>query len=104
MTNIQEYLAGTYAFDPADGFRLTLTKVEAGVSTLEFLTISGRTYTIQASKDFDQWTTVNFRVVTGGVTGSLQGSYHASEVNMLRVQVPAQVGAEQRLNFRAMVQ
>src|SRR4029434_45759 len=30
ISNLDEYLAGTYAFDPSDGFRLTLTGVVAG--------------------------------------------------------------------------
>src|SRR5262245_12475080 len=49
ISNLQEYLAGTYAFDPADGFRLTITAVVAGASDLQFLAIRGRTYSIQSS-------------------------------------------------------
>jgi hypothetical protein len=103
ITNINEYLAGTYAFDPEDGFRLTLTGVVAGASEMEFLAIRGRTYTIQASPNLQQWSSVNFGVVTGGVSGATQSSYSATDVRILRVRVPYQPGVTNRY-FRALVQ
>ena len=103
ISNLNEYLAGTYAFDPADGFRLTLTGTIAGTSSMEFLAIRARTYSIQASPNLQQWTPVNFRVVTGGVAGALQASYPATDVRTLKIQVPFQSGATNRY-FRALVQ
>jgi hypothetical protein len=102
-SNLEEYRAGTFAFDPNDGFRLTLVELNDGDTTLEFLAIRGRTYTVQASLNLRQWTQVNFRVVTGGLPGTLQDSYSASEVQNLRIEVPAQAGATNRY-FRAIVQ
>src|SRR5262245_23075630 len=65
ISNRKEYLAGTFAFDPNDGFRLALAGVNSSDSTLQFLAIRGRTYTVQASADLQQWTSVSFRVLTG---------------------------------------
>ena len=103
ISNLDEYLAGTYAFDPSDGFRLTLTGVVAGASDLEFLAIRSRTYSIQASPNLVQWTPVNFSIVTGGVAGALQSTYAATDVRTLTVRVPFQADATNRY-FRAVVQ
>jgi hypothetical protein len=103
ISNRDEYLAGTYAFDPNDGFRLSLINVDADRSQLEFLAIRGRTYTVQASLDFTSWHPVAFRVVTGGVPGTLQDNYSATDVRTLRIEVPASTGATNRY-FKAVVQ
>jgi hypothetical protein len=102
LSNEEEYRAGTYAFDPNDGFRLSLVGADAGQSQLEFLVIPGRTYTVYSSSDFQQWTPVSFRVVSGGVTGALQGNYSATAVRQLRIDVPPQAGTTNRY-FKAMV-
>ena len=104
ISNLNEYLAGTYAFDPTDGFELSLTGHDEGRSQLEFLAIRGRTYTIQASTNLQQWMPVDFRVVTGGAPGTLQKNYQATDVRLLQVEVPFQTGAETNRYFRAMVQ
>jgi hypothetical protein len=103
ISNLNEYLAGTYAFDPNDGFRLALTSVTEGASRMEFLAIRGRTYTIQSSPNLQQWTPVNFSVVTGGVPGALQNDYPASDIRNLLIEVPFQTGTTNRY-FRAMIQ
>jgi hypothetical protein len=104
LTNRQEYLASTYAYDPEDGFTLTLLDVSAGESHLEFLAVRGRTYTIHSSANLTHWTPVAFRVVTGGNPGALLGSYVAPEVEYLQVRVPFQTGGETNRFFKAMVQ
>lgn len=48
-SNLTEYLAGTYAFDPKEGFSLAIGPVEAGRAALDFTAIRGRSYTIHAS-------------------------------------------------------
>jgi len=104
ISNLNEYLAGTYAFDPTDGFALSLVGLDAGNSQLEFLAIRGRTYTIQASPNLQQWIPVSFRAVTGGIAGALQNNYQATDVRLLQVEVPFQIGAETNRYFRAIVQ
>lgn len=104
ISNYDEYIAGTYAFDPSDGFRLALTGVNAGATTMEFLAIRGRNYTIQSSPNLQQWSSVNFRIVTGGVSGALQANYPANDVRLLRLEVPFQSGGQTNRYFRAIVQ
>lgn len=103
LTNLQEYLAGTYAFDPADGFQLAITGVNAGASGLELMVIRGRNYTLQASPDLRAWTAVQFRVTGAGASASLLDNYQATDVRTLRVEVPFHPGATNRY-FRALVQ
>ena len=95
MTNLAEYLAGTYAFDPEDGFTLSILGVEAGRSQLEFTAIRGRTYTIESSNDMKTWTPVNFQVGTGAE----QGSYVAKDVRPVRVSVGAGTEASEAPRF-----
>jgi hypothetical protein len=104
INNLDEYLAGTYAFEPSDGFKLALVSVNAGHSQLEFLSIRDRTYTIQSSSNLQQWTPVSFRVVTAGVPGTLVPDYQAPDVRLLRVEVPSQPGNTTNRFFRALVQ
>lgn len=103
ISNRDEYLAGTYPFDASDGFRLALVGQTNGNSTLEFFAIRGRAYTVQASPNLQGWTSVSFRVVAGGLPGSLQSNYAASEFRNLRIEVPFQSGATNRY-FRGIVQ
>lgn len=62
LSNLDEYLAGTYAFDPADGLALRMLDVRPNESFADFLAIAGRTYEIQASSDLKAWTGVPFAV------------------------------------------
>ena len=103
ISNLNEYLAGTYAFDPTDGFALTLAGVNAGNSVLEFLALRGRNYSIQASPDFRTWSTVSFRLASDAAQAALRNNYQAIDVRTLRIEVPTQTGATNRF-FRALVQ
>jgi len=104
IKNIDEYIAGTYAFDPEDGFKLSILSATNGHSQLEFLGIRGRSYTIQESPTMEQWTTSKFRFVTSGVPGPLQTSYRATDVRLLRVEVPPSAIVGTNRFFRALVQ
>ena len=104
MTNLQEYLAGTYAFDPADGFRLTPAGEQQGHPVLEFLAIRGRTYTLLASSNLTAWATVPFRVVAEGIGATLRESYAATDVSLLRVEAVVPQDQVPVLVFKAQVQ
>ena len=103
ISNLNEYLAGTYAFDPADGFRLDLVGLNVGASVLEWMAIRGRTYTLQASSDLKTWSTVSFRIPAEGAQAALRQNYPATDVRTLRVEVPPQAGVTNRY-FKALVQ
>ncbi len=87
LSNLQEYLAGTYAFDPEDGFALAIRSVNSGRSTLEFTAIRGRSYTIQASADMQTWTTVPFRLSTDNASSADREVYVSNDVRPVRAAV-----------------
>src|SRR5207253_998023 len=101
ISNLNEYLAGTYAFDPAEGFMLTLIGLNAGASQMEFLAIRGRTYTLHTSTDLHTWTPIDFRIVTAGVPGALQNEFKATDIRKIRVEAPIQPGPAATRFFKA---
>lgn len=102
LTNLQEYVAGTYAFDPEHGFALNIVGVSGNAPLLEFTAIRNRTYTIQGSSDLKQWTTVSFRVLAEG-TNALQ-RYGATDVRLLRAEVPPVADGAAPRFFRLVVE
>lgn len=64
LSNLNEYLAGTYAFDPADGFTLAIRDTQRDGAGLEFTAVRGRTYTVQGSNDMQTWTAQSFVLQT----------------------------------------
>jgi hypothetical protein len=87
LTNLQEYLAGTYAFDPADGFALTLNSIDGGRPKLEFTAIRGRSYTIEGSTDMRGWTALSFVVPAEGAQAANRNAYYSTDTRILRVAV-----------------
>lgn len=107
IPNLDEYLAGTYAFNPADGFSLTMVGADASSSVLEFLAIRGRTYSIQGSADLSHWNPVTFRVLAAGnstTSGSVVENYAATDVRKVRVEVPHSTEAEAYNYFKVFAQ
>jgi hypothetical protein len=104
ISNLNEYLAGTYAFDPQDGFFLDILTVPNGNPQLEFMVIQGRTYTLLASTDLKAWTPINFRIPANGPGAASQPSYRATDVHILRVEpIPAN-GQPAGIYFRVQAQ
>lgn len=101
LTNLQEYLAGTYAFDPEDGFRLDLVGVDQDRPVMDFLAIRGRTYTLYGTTDLQAWVPLQFRV--GDANAAPVSSYAASDSRILRIE--AEVSARSPMvAFKAKVQ
>ena len=55
LSNLDEYLAGTYAFDDQNGFSLKIIRTNNGNPVLGFMAIRGRTYTVLGSPDLNSW-------------------------------------------------
>ncbi len=104
LSNLQEYLAGTYAFDPKDGFALAIRSVESGRSLLEFTAIRSRSYTIEGSHDMQSWTTVPFKLSTDAATVTGREVYVSNDVRPIRALVgPFDEGATTPRFFRLLV-
>lgn len=104
ISNLNEYLAGTYAFDPSDGFSLSIISSSAGTSVLEFLAVQGRTYSIESTANLkQQWLPAQFKIGAAGQESGLISSYQATNTLFLRIQVPpGGLNSTQRF-FRAKV-
>lgn len=93
LTNREEYLAGTYAHDPAEGFALTLERLADGRRAMAFLAVPGRTYTVQGSEDLQDWQSVEFQEISTGSPGSTGApgwTLQTSDVRTVRVQALAE--------------
>lgn len=86
ISNLDEYLAGTYAFDPSDGFRLTLVPRANASPLLEFMVISPRTYTLYTSTNLQTWTPLDFRVAAAGTNTPALRNFRATEIHRLQVE------------------
>jgi hypothetical protein len=105
LSNLQEYLAGTYAFDPQDGFRLAIVDAVNEHPVLEFLAIRGRTYAVEASQDLQTWVPARFRLLSDAPNVLERDFYQATDVRLQRVEaLPPDGEAQQRLFYRAKVQ
>ena len=104
LTLWQEFLAGTYPFDPTEPFLVRIVSVTAGAPLLEFTTMTGRSYTVLGSSDLNQWTPLSFQVPAEGASGAIQQFYYAPGIKTVQVQVlPDSAGAPMRF-FRLMLQ
>jgi len=103
ISNLKEYLAGTYAFDPADGFVVTAKGVENGRSVLEFLALRGRTYTVEASADMSGWKPVGFAMPGDAANAAERTEFLADDVKPVQVRVAQGAAAEDRRFFRVKV-
>ena len=93
FSNLNEYLAGTYAWDSADSLALEIVATSPSVAVLEFLAINGRTYAIETFDDTHQWTEVTFRLQDAGLPGAERTSFFALDARVLRVEVAVEANA-----------
>lgn len=77
MTNIQEYLAGTYPWDSTDRLALEIIDVRDSRAILEFMVIDGREYIVHATTDLKNWAPVRFRIPDRDADGTLRSSFRA---------------------------
>jgi hypothetical protein len=105
LSNLQEYLAGTYAFDPQDGFSLAIVDAVNGNPVLEFLAIRGRSYALEASQDLQTWVPARFRLLSDAPNVLGRDFYQATDVRLQRVEaLPPDGEAAPRLFYRAKIQ
>lgn len=105
ISNYNEYLVGTYAFDPADGFFLNIVGASDGNAVLEMFVIRNHAYAIESTADLNQqWLPTQFRLDSAGPGGELMASYQATNTVILRIQVPPNGPSSNRRFYRAKVQ
>ena len=86
ISNLKEYLAGTYAWEPPEGFRLTLVPNPDGVPLLEFMVVGPRIYTVYSSSDLGTWSALRFNIPADGAAATNLANFAAAGVRTLRVE------------------
>lgn len=105
LSNLNEFRAGTQAFDPNEGFRLAFMELSLeGDATLDFFAVRGRTYRLEVTSDLREWTPTSFHVIDRGVPGPLVEDFTATSYRQVQVRVPLEEGVESNRHFRAVVQ
>jgi hypothetical protein len=89
FSNLNEYIAGTYAWDDADYLGLEIIQIVEGRAVLEFVAISGRTYSIEACNDLNQWREVAFRLESLDSPGTRRTAYLSPDLRVLRIEADA---------------
>lgn len=84
---LQEFLLGTYPFDPGDTFAARILGFTNGAPALEFPTMTGRSYTVLGSPDLQSWSPLGFQLVSDGPDGIVRSNYFAPTITTLDVQV-----------------
>ena len=102
ISNLNEYRAGTYAFDPQDGFRLDVVGTRDERMVLEFLAIPGRRYEFVSGGDLTSWKPIRFRLPTDPADSANRTEWMATKTQLIRVEaIPS--GEEGQAFFKAVV-
>ena len=90
QSNFREYVAGTFAGDATEFFKLEIKEKLAEKIRFEFYAITGKTYTIERSTDNQTWTRVPF---TAGPATAAASTYTATAVGVLSAFAAPTAGA-----------
>jgi len=102
LSVLEAYLAGTYAWDPKDGFRLDIVEFSVADPVLEFVALRGRSYTVSASDDLQTWKPMSFKV-QGAATDSKRSFYQTTQLQRVRVVVAGEAGEAPPKFFKLLV-
>ena len=98
LSNLQEYLAGTYAYDRSQSLLLELADVGTNSARLRFTAVTGRTYQVLTGSDLRGWNPVPFRVL--GTADGPVTEYKAADVRLIEVEVQVpESGSETSARF-----
>lgn len=86
LTNLQEYIAGTYPLVQTDGLNLFITQYRNGIARLEFLAIAGRTYNLTYSTTPSGYADRVFSLDPSGAP--VISAYRATTVQTVFIYVP----------------
>jgi len=104
MSNLKEYLAGTYAFDPANGFALEITEVREAGARMKFTSIRGRSYRLEGSMDLKEWAPAWFRVPAEGAEGTTRSVFVGTDVRVVEVEAVKPTDQPETRFYRLMVE
>ena len=104
LSNLEEYISGSYAFDKQDGVVIHMKEVSFEKANFEFLVIPGRTYSVEMSTDFKDWKQADFKLTRGNTEESFS-HFIAGKVENLSIDVPlSKNDTDKKLFFKLKVQ
>lgn len=86
MSDGDEYLAGTYAFDNQDIFHLHLMETTTNSMMFGFLGIKGRSYHVEASSNLTNWAEIPFQIPTLSEDAALD-FYSAPQTGLVEIKI-----------------
>lgn len=98
LSNLAEYIAGTYAFGELESLAIKVKEVVNGLLRLEFVTVTGRTYRV-TTFDGSDWVEQAFSFEVSGENALL--SHTADSVTIRSVYIP--IGTNRSSLFRLSV-
>jgi hypothetical protein len=99
ISNFLEYVAGTFAGDPAERLELSLINKTPAAVFLEFYSITGKVYGIEESADLKTWQPTPFTVGSGSPPAILHRA-QAIGITTAQVAAPATTSRFYRLTVR----
>ena len=103
LTLRQQYLFGTYPFNPSQPCEVTFVDFNGTSPHLQFPTMTARYYSVLASTDTQHWNTVNFSL-PGDSTGTTRSYYYAPGITTQDVYVAPPANNGKALFYRVLVQ
>ena len=91
QSNFLEYIAGTFAGDATEFFKLEIKEKTGDRVRLEFYGITNKVYTVERSTDGLTWT--RLPLATGTATAAAASSFKATEVGVVSAFVTPAAGA-----------
>ena len=103
MTYMANYIAGTYAWDPEDALKLSFIRRPGQGPVVQFYGVAGRTYSVLATTNLVNWSTMTIRVPPGTSDPGAQ-SYHNPTSQILETEVILAPGQTNNMMYRVRVQ
>ena len=83
----QQYLLGTYPFDPGDPLLITFQGFNGPSPVLSFPTVTGHSYTVLASTDLTNWSPAVFNLASEAPGSPTHEFYYAAGIATVQVYV-----------------
>lgn len=103
ISNLNEYLAGTYAWVPQDGLKLSLVHHTGQNPVIQFYGTAGQTYSVQGTTNLVTWSDMSIRVPAGDTNAPAGVDYLNPTAQPLEAEVVTPLGAPKAFFFRVRV-
>jgi len=104
LTLWQQYMLGTYPFDPGNPLKIVFFGFNGAAPILQFPTVAGRSYTVLESADLRNWTPVAFHLTSDSPGGAARAFYLAPTTAAIQLYTAlAPAGSTQQF-YRILVQ